>query len=79
MTEQRIFKIQRKLTDAGMNETEIAECISLIEQNRYTELNRLLKKHRLPTKENDKDSAENGPPFYTAQHTKGEQSICLSI
>lgn len=47
MTEQRIFKIQRNLTDAGMNETEIAECISLIEQNRYTELNRLLKKHRM--------------------------------
>ena len=47
MTEQRIFKIQRNLTDAGINETEIAECISLIEQNRYTELNRLLKKHRL--------------------------------
>ena len=39
MTEQRIFKIQRNLTDAGMNETEIAECISLIEQNRLSLLN----------------------------------------
>ena len=47
MAEQDIFKIRRNLTDAGMNESEIAECISLIEQNRYTELNRLLTKYRL--------------------------------
>ena len=47
MTEQYIFKIRRNLTDAGMNESEIDECISLIEQNRYAELNRLLTKHRL--------------------------------
>lgn len=47
MAEQDIFKIRRNLTDAGMNESEIAECISLIEQNRYAELNRLLTKYRL--------------------------------
>lgn len=47
MTEQDIFKIRRNLTDAGLNESKIAECIKLIEQNRYTELNRLLTKHRL--------------------------------
>ena len=47
MAEQDTFKIRRNLTDAGMNESDIAECISLIEQNRYTELNRLLTKHRL--------------------------------
>ncbi|SDB45280.1 hypothetical protein SAMN02910317_02299 [Ruminococcaceae bacterium FB2012] len=47
MTEQDFFKIRRNLSDAGLNETEIAECITLIEQNRYTELNRFLKKHRL--------------------------------
>ena len=47
MAKQDIFKIRRNLTDAGMNESEIAECISLIEQNRYAELNRLLTKHRL--------------------------------
>ena len=47
MAEQDIFKIRRNLTDAGLNESEIAECISLIEQNRYAELNRLLTNHRL--------------------------------
>ena len=33
MAEQDTFKIRRNLTDAGMNESDIAECISLIEQN----------------------------------------------
>ena len=47
MAEQDNFKIRRNLSDAGLNETEIAECISLIEQNRFTELNRLLTRHRL--------------------------------
>ena len=47
MAEQDIFKIRRNPTDAGMNESEIAECISMIEQNRYAELNRLLTMHRL--------------------------------
>ena len=47
MAEQDNFKIRRNLSDAGLNETEIAECITLIEQNRYTELNRLLTRHRL--------------------------------
>ena len=47
MTKQDTFKIRRNLNDAGMNESEIAECISLIEQNKLAELNRLLTKHRL--------------------------------
>ena len=47
MTKQDFFKIRRNLNDAGMNESEIAKCISLIVQNRYTELNRMLTKHRL--------------------------------
>lgn len=47
MTKQDTFKIRRNLNDAGMNESDIAECINLIEQNRYAELNRLLTKHRL--------------------------------
>ena len=47
MTEQDIFKIWRNLSDAGLNESDIAECISLIKQNRYEELNRLLTRHRL--------------------------------
>ena len=47
MAEQDNFKIQRNLADAGMNESDIAECINLIEQNRNAELNRLLTKHRL--------------------------------
>ena len=47
MTKQDIFKIRRNLSDAGLNESDIAECISLIEQNRYAELNRLLTMHRL--------------------------------
>ncbi len=47
MTKQDIFKIRRNLSDSGMNESKIVECISLIEQNRYAELNRLLTKHRL--------------------------------
>ena len=47
MSKQDIFKIRRNLSDAGLNESEIAKCISLIEQNRFTELDRLLTKHRL--------------------------------
>ena len=47
MAEQDNFKIRRNLTDAGMNESDIAKCINLIEQNRFAELNRLLTKHRL--------------------------------
>ena len=47
MAERDLFMIRRNLSDAGMNGAEIDECISLIEQNRYKELNRLLTRHRL--------------------------------
>ena len=47
MSKQDIFKIRRNLSDAGLNESKITECISLIEQNRFTEVDRLLTKHRL--------------------------------
>lgn len=41
------FRIHRNLSDAGLDESEIAECISLIEQKKYNELKRLLRKQRL--------------------------------
>ena len=47
MAEQDIFKIRRNLSDAGLSDTEIAECIKLIEEKKYTALDRLLTGHRL--------------------------------
>ena len=42
-----LFRIRRNLTDAGMSEAEISECIKLIEHKQYTALDKLLTKHRL--------------------------------
>lgn len=45
--EMKIFKIRHNLYDAGMNETEIENCLKLIEEKKFPALEKILAKHRL--------------------------------
>ena len=48
MTDQaELFRIRRNLRDAGMNDDQIAECVRLLEEQKYPLLEKLLTKHRL--------------------------------
>lgn len=40
-------RIRRNLLDAGMNEADIIRCIELLDEKKFTELEKLLTKHRL--------------------------------
>lgn len=41
------MEIKRNLNDAGMNESQIAECMILIEEKKYTALEKIIAKHRI--------------------------------
>lgn len=44
--DERVFKVRRNLSDAGMDDESIEECLKLLDEEKYTALDRLLNSYR---------------------------------